>query len=233
MKNGVRSMRCWIDPATGGPLGNSRLAEIRARAFGLASTLTNSGQRCRAADDRLCGLTGTSGSSENPSAGLARKSSNAQATASRSCSTRSRWLRQHFNRLSEVLRTQSVNAGEHPRLSSERKHRTQAPFSTKVSAEEVWRESSRAIRRTRTLVSTARIPLSGVLPDALFQLLYSSRVWRTHPKQCLMDVLGTETAQPTDDNLIALLLPIPAHGTRTDPELPAYIQTGRKSGPVQ
>ena len=50
---------------------------------------------------------------------------------------------------------------------------TQALFAMKSSAEAVYRRSSLVIRRTRTLLSTARISLPDVVAKAGFQFAQS------------------------------------------------------------
>src|ERR1039457_39837 len=59
---------------------------------------------------------------------------------------------------------------------------THAPFSIKLSADAAWREPSLVIRRTRTFVSTARMTLSDVTPDALSQLFEASGHRRQGPE---------------------------------------------------
>src|ERR1035437_2494905 len=99
---------------------------------------------------------------------------------------------------------------------------THAPFSTKLSAAAVWRESSRAIRRTRTLVSTARITLSDVPPDAFFQISDTVRFRLPLPEQCLMDIQGTEAGRTTDNDPVVIFLPF-QYRTGSDPELSAHV----------
>src|ERR1017187_4441528 len=84
---------------------------------------------------------------------------------------------------------------------------THAPFSIKLSADAAWRESSLVIRRTRTFVSTARMTLSDVTPDALSQFFEASGRRRPGPEHRPMDILGTEAARTTDDNVVAIRLP--------------------------
>jgi hypothetical protein len=49
--------------------------------------------------------------------------------------------------------------------------------------------------------------LSDVTSDALSQFLEASSRRRPVPEQRPMDILGTEAARTTDDNVVAVLLP--------------------------
>src|SRR5580700_5940683 len=99
---------------------------------------------------------------------------------------------------------------------------TQAPFSIKLSTEETWRGSSRVISRTKTLVSTARIALSGVPADAVFQLIKSSRFRLPCPKYRLVNIGGGEASRATHNDVAAIFLPF-QNGTGTDAEFSAYV----------
>src|SRR5580692_1770112 len=78
----------------------------------------------------------------------------------------------------------------------------QAPGWTKASATATCGGSSRASRRTRTLVSTARMPCPHVLPDALLELLQASRP-RLLGEQRPVEVLeGVPTDTPDGDAII-------------------------------
>jgi hypothetical protein len=78
----------------------------------------------------------------------------------------------------------------------------------KLSAEATWRELSRVIKRIRTFVSIARIALSSVAPDALFQIFQSSGGWWLCREQCVVDVQGAETACSADNDFVTIFFPL-------------------------
>src|SRR5205823_1450025 len=94
---------------------------------------------------------------------------------------------------------------------------TQAPLATKLSAEAAWRESSRAIRRTKTLVSIARITFSCVGTDAFFELSRASGFRLPRPEQGVVNLFRTEAPCTPDDDPIALFSPLD-DGTGPDPQ---------------
>jgi hypothetical protein len=49
--------------------------------------------------------------------------------------------------------------------------------------------------------------LSDVAPDAFFQLIETSSLRRLSPKQRPMDIVGTEAARSSDNNLATNLFP--------------------------
>jgi hypothetical protein len=89
-------------------------------------------------------------------------------------------------------------------------------------------ELAASARRTRTLVSTARIALSGVAPDAVLQLIERPRFGRLCSKYGLMDILGTEAACTTDDDVAAFFVPF-EEGAWANAKLSAY--GGRNRNP--
>src|SRR5262245_815447 len=96
---------------------------------------------------------------------------------------------------------------------------TQAPPATNASAAFTCFASSRVTRRTSTLVSTARMALSHVPPDAFPQLVESPGLWWPLRKHRPMHVLRRETPGSADNDLFAVLVPL-EYGAWPDTELP-------------
>src|ERR1035437_8843217 len=102
---------------------------------------------------------------------------------------------------------------------------THAPLATNDSAAVTCFGSSRVIRRTRTLVSTARMPLPHVLPNPLFQLSDASR-FRSLGKQLPMNLLRAESTRPPDHDSFAVLVPF-QNGTGANFQLPPHLRGNR------
>src|SRR5437879_608435 len=84
---------------------------------------------------------------------------------------------------------------------------TQAPLAVSCSAAASWLASSRATRRTSTLVSTARMFSFQVLANALAHLDEGLGSWR-RGKDRPVDVLGGVPASLADDRLVAFQGPL-------------------------
>src|SRR2546425_9052041 len=84
---------------------------------------------------------------------------------------------------------------------------THAPGATKASAFTTCFASSRATRRTRTFVSTARTTPPDVPSHALFQLRQRSGLGRLR-KQRPVHILRRVPANPTNHDLLAGLIPL-------------------------
>src|SRR3990172_6786756 len=111
------------------------------------------------------------------------------------------------------------------RVSARTRSDTQAPRATNDSAAVTCFGSSRAIRRTRTLVSTARMPLSHVPPNPLFQLGDASR-FRNLGEQLPMNLLRTVSTRLPDHDPFAVLVPFP-NGTGAESQLPPHLRGNR------
>src|SRR6185295_1589822 len=83
---------------------------------------------------------------------------------------------------------------------------TQTPAATKASAAAVCSASSRVARRTRTLVSTARMTGFHVAARPLFEVLQRLRLRRLG-EQGTVHIFGRIAARPPDHDASALLLP--------------------------
>ena len=83
-----------------------------------------------------------------------------------------------------------------------------------------------ASARASTEVSTARIALSGVAPDALLQLIESPRFGRLNSKYGPMDILGTEAPGAADDDVAALFVPF-EDGAWANAEPSPYVRWNR------
>src|SRR6478609_6158449 len=102
--------------------------------------------------------------------------------------------------------------------SAKAKTGTHAPFSMNASAEAAWRESSRVVRRTKTLVSTARISFPNSPPDSFFHLVECSRLRRLSREQRPMNFLRRKLPRSPHNHLVAVFLPL-QNRTRTDTQL--------------
>src|SRR5262249_26227883 len=100
---------------------------------------------------------------------------------------------------------------------------TQAPLATNASAALTCFASSRVTRRTSTFVSTARMALSHVPPDALPQLVESLGLGWPLRKHRPVHVLRRETPGSADNDLLAVLVPL-EYGAWPDTELPTYLR---------
>jgi len=89
---------------------------------------------------------------------------------------------------------------------------TQAPPTMNFSAAPTCAASSRATKRTKTFVSTARMPFSAVLSDTCLYIR-GTCLSRRLRKECLMDILRAIPSRPTYDDMIVLLVPL-KYGTR-------------------
>src|SRR3989442_12819632 len=96
----------------------------------------------------------------------------------------------------------------------------------KASAEAAWRASSRVIRRTRTLVSMARIPLPSAPPDSLFHRFKRSRLGRLLREKRPVNILRRELGRAPHENSIALFIPF-QNGARTNTKLSANVSGDR------
>src|SRR5436309_15565717 len=81
---------------------------------------------------------------------------------------------------------------------------THQPGATKDSAAAACLASSRVMRRTRTFVSTARMPLPRVAPDTRLELLERLPLWGARGEDRPMDILGGVTPRPADHNCAAV-----------------------------
>src|SRR5579862_1252896 len=94
---------------------------------------------------------------------------------------------------------------------------THAPPSTNRSAAAACLASSLVIRRTRTLVSTARMTRPYVAPDAVLQFPQRPRFRRTREER-LVQVPRRVPSDSPDDHLPAVLVPLD-DGARSNAEL--------------
>ena len=72
-------------------------------------------------------------------------------------------------------------------------------------------------------MSTARMALPGVAPDAFLQFIEDSRFRLARPEQRLVDLLGTVAARTPDDDPFALCFPF-QDGTRPDAQLSPHLR---------
>jgi hypothetical protein len=113
---------------------------------------------------------------------------------------------------------------------------THAPLATNASARAVCRGSSRATRRTTTLVSTARMSLRHSAPEAHLQV--SKRLpRRTLREECCVDLLGGVSARTANDDAFTIFFPLQngsgrkaelAANLRRDGDLALSSQLGRR-----
>src|SRR5271155_963699 len=83
---------------------------------------------------------------------------------------------------------------------------TQAPLPMNSSAARTWFASSRTTRRTKTLVSTARMPLADVLSNPLFHIR-RSLFCRSLREERLVYVIRRVPPCSANYDLVILLLP--------------------------
>src|SRR5947207_15967092 len=76
------------------------------------------------------------------------------------------------------------------------------------------------MRRTRTFVSTARMPLPRVAPDTRLELLERLPLWGARGEDRPMDILGGVALRPADDNGAAVVAPL-EDGARATAKAPA------------
>ncbi len=103
---------------------------------------------------------------------------------------------------------------------------THAPLWMKSSAAAAWPVSFRVMRRTRTLVSTACMPLTNALPYPLFHFIECVSERLLLREQHPVDVLGGISATAPHHDLIAVFVPF-EDGTWTNAKYPANLGRDR------
>src|SRR5687768_11464777 len=94
---------------------------------------------------------------------------------------------------------------------------TQAPLATNFSAATTCLGSSRATSRTRRLVSTARMALPDMAPNALLHLLRALAPDHAFGEQRVVNILGVVPPSAPHDDLSVHLVPL-EDGPRVDAE---------------
>src|SRR5205809_4110548 len=82
------------------------------------------------------------------------------------------------------------------------------------------RSSDLVMRRTRTFVSTARMPLPRVAPDTRLELVERLPLWGARGEDRPMDILGGVAPRSADDNGAAVVASL-EDGARANAKAPA------------